>query len=173
MKLDTLGLPKYDVEDCMDLIYKGKLETLFKVYVEKNEETAQFNQSIKETGDGQQLKFYEPLDIDLKEFDTLLQSEWFMPNSYKNIDIEKYIHSLCPDTDIAKQRVKEELAKFKELGHMNLLKFLYFLVNFMRENKMVWGVGRGSSVASYVLYLLGVHKIDSIQYRLDWQEFIR
>lgn len=173
MKIDSLGLPKYLVEDCMDLLYKGKLDTLFKVYVEKNSDTEQFNQSIKETGDGQQLKFYEPLDIDIKEFDSLLQSEWFMPNSYKQFDVEKYILNVCPDNDQSKQRVSEEMNKFKELGYMNLLKFLHFLVTFMRENKIVWGVGRGSSVASYVLYLLGIHKIDSIQYRLDWQEFIR
>jgi len=141
--------------------------------VEKNSETEQFNQSIKETGDGQMLKFYEPLDIDLKDFDNLLQSEWFMPNSYKQFDIEKFLMAQCPDNAEAKTRVTEELDKFKELGHMNLLKFLHFLVTFMKENKIVWGVGRGSSVASYVLYLLGIHKIDSIQYRLDWKEFIR
>ena len=173
MKLDTLGLPKYDVDDCMDLIYKGKLDTLFKVYVEKNPETEQFNQSVKETGNGQNLKFYEPLDIGIEEFDQLLQSEWFMPNSYKQFDIEKYLTSVCPNTTEARQRVSEELEKFKQLGYMDLLKFLHFLVNFMKEQNIVWGVGRGSSVASYVLYLLGVHKIDSIQYRLDWQEFIR
>lgn len=173
MKIDTLGLPKYGVEDCMDLIYKGKLDTLFKVYVEKNSETEQFNQSIKETGDGQMLKFYEPLDISLEDFDSLLQSEWFMPNSYKQFDIEKFLITQCPNNPEAKTRVTEELNKFKELGHLNLLKFLHFLVTFMKENKIVWGVGRGSSVASYVLYLLGIHKIDSIQYRLDWQEFIR
>ena len=173
MKIDTLGLPKYGVEDCMDLIYKGKLDTLFKVYVEKNSETEQFNLSIKETGDGQMLKFYEPLDISLKDFDNLLQSEWFMPNSYKQFDIEKFLIAQCTDKPEAKTRVIEELNKFKELGHLNLLKFLHFLVTFMKENKIVWGVGRGSSVASYVLYLLGIHKIDSIQYRLDWKEFIR
>ena len=35
------------------------------------------------------------------------------------------------------------------------------------------GVGRGSSVASYILYLIGVHRIDSIKYNLDWKEFLR
>ena len=59
------------------------------------------------------------------------------------------------------------------MGFENLLKFPYFLVTFMRDNKIVWGIGRGSSVASYVLFLLGVHKVDSIQYDLDWQEFLR
>lgn len=173
MKIDALGLPKYGIEDCMDLIYKGKLDTLFKVYVEKNSESEQFNQSIKETGDGQQLKFYEPLDIDLNDFDNLLQSEWFMPNSYKNFDIEQYIESICPDNADAKTRIKEELDAFKSKNMITVLKFMHFLVSYMRENEMVWGVGRGSSVASYVLFLLGVHKVDSIQYGLDWREFIR
>ena len=80
---------------------------------------------------------------------------------------------MCPKNEISQSRLKNELDKFKELGYMDLLKFLHFLVTFMRENSIVWGVGRGSSVASYVLFLLGVHKIDSIQYQLDWKEFLR
>jgi len=55
----------------------------------------------------------------------------------------------------------------------NLLRYMIYLVDFMRENNIVWGVGRGSSVASYVLYLIGVHRINSIQYGLDWHEFLR
>jgi DNA polymerase III alpha subunit len=43
----------------------------------------------------------------------------------------------------------------------------------MRKENIVWGVGRGSSVASYVLYLIGVHKIDSLYYNLDVEEFLR
>ena len=56
---------------------------------------------------------------------------------------------------------------------INLLRYMIYLVDFMRENGIVWGVGRGSSVASYVLYLIGVHKIDSIKFGLDWREFLR
>ena len=43
----------------------------------------------------------------------------------------------------------------------------------MKQNNLIWGVGRGSSVASYVLYLLGVHRIDSLHYNLDIAEFLR
>jgi DNA polymerase III alpha subunit len=43
----------------------------------------------------------------------------------------------------------------------------------MQANRMIWGVGRGSSVASNVLYLLGVHRIDSMFYELDSREFLR
>ena len=48
MQIDSLGLPKYGTQDLMDLVYKGKLDTLFKVYAEKNEETTQFNSAVKE-----------------------------------------------------------------------------------------------------------------------------
>ena len=43
----------------------------------------------------------------------------------------------------------------------------------MRENHVIWGVGRGSSVSSYVLYKLGIHRIDSMFYDLDVEEFLR
>jgi len=43
----------------------------------------------------------------------------------------------------------------------------------MQENKVIWGVGRGSSVASYVLYLIGVHRVNSMYYNLDVGEFLR
>ena len=56
---------------------------------------------------------------------------------------------------------------------MDLLRYMIYLVDFMRKENIVWGVGRGSSVASYVLYLIGIHKVDSIQYGLDYKEFLR
>ena len=49
---------------------------------------------------------------------------------------------------------------------------MVYLVDYMRDNNILWGVGRGSS-ASYVLYLIGIHKINSIQFGLDWREFLR
>ena len=108
MQIDSLGLPKYGTDDLMDLIYKGKLDTLFKVYTEDNEDTKQFNHAVKDTGTGQALKFYEKMDISLEEFDSLLQNEWFMPNSYKQFDMEKYLEQVCPDNDVSKQRLKDE-----------------------------------------------------------------
>jgi DNA polymerase III alpha subunit len=62
---------------------------------------------------------------------------------------------------------------FQERNMFDLLRFLVYIVDVMREHDIVWGVGRGSSVASYVLYLIGIHKIDSIFYDLDIEEFLR
>jgi DNA polymerase III alpha subunit len=56
---------------------------------------------------------------------------------------------------------------------MDMLFFIKYLVDTLRKNKIIWGVGRGSSVASYVLYLIGVHKVDSIKYNLPIEEFFK
>ena len=118
------------------------------------------------------LQKYIPLDVDEKTFDGVCQSEWFMPDEYKALDVQNWVLNKCTtDKEIA--RCAEELIEFKKRDMNNLLRYMIYLVDFMRENNIVWGVGRGSSVASYVLYLIGVHKIDSIQYGLDWHEFLR
>jgi DNA polymerase III alpha subunit len=82
------------------------------------------------------------------------------------------LYDLCA-TDEQKDRVNEELELFIQHGMLDLLFYLKYLVDTMRSNNIVWGVGRGSSVASYVLYLLGVHKVDSIKYGLDIREFLK
>ena len=54
-----------------------------------------------------------------------------------------------------------------------MLRYLRYLVDTLRANGIVWGVGRGSSVASFVLYKIGVHRINSIEHDLDFNEFMR
>jgi len=95
-----------------------------------------------------------------------------MPDSYKNMDIYSYVEQMCSTTEEI-QRVDEEFMAYEEKKLLDVLRYMVYLVDFMRENNIVWGVGRGSSVASYVLYLIGVHRINSIQYDLDWREFLR
>ena len=112
------------------------------------------------------------LDIDITEFHKTNQEDWNMPEKYKDMDIAKYILDLCR-TDAELQRVGKELLLYQERGMFKLLSFLVYLVDTMRDNKVVWGVGRGSSVASYILYLIGIHKIDSLYYDLDIDEFLR
>ena len=88
------------------------------------------------------------------------------------MDIAKWVLDKCTTQDQL-QRVGAELLEFQRRDMMLLLKWMKYFVDTCRTNKVVWGVGRGSSVASYVLYLIGVHRIDSMKYNLDWQEFLR
>ena len=77
------------------------------------------------------------------------------------------------DNAATSQRVDMELNLYKERGLIPILQVLVYVVDTLRKNSLVWGVGRGSSVASYVLYLIGIHKIDSLKYNLDIREFLK
>jgi hypothetical protein len=95
-----------------------------------------------------------------------------MPDKYRDLDIAQWVLDQC-QTDAELQRVGEELLLYQERDLFNLLRYLKYAVDTFRANNIVWGLGRGSSVASYVLYLIGVHKINSIYYDLDIEEFLR
>jgi DNA polymerase III alpha subunit len=171
MKTDTLGIPRFTNKDLIDMIYSGHADKMHVVLCDANDDVDKFNVAMEEQG-FDKLQKYIPLDVDQKTFDGALQSEWFMPDEYKELSVSAHVLDRCT-TDAQRQRVEEELTAFNERGLVPLLQYMIYLVDFMRENDIVWGVGRGSSVASYVLYLIGVHRIDSIKYDLDWREFLR
>lgn len=102
----------------------------------------------------------------------VLNKIWFIPDEYKEFDIETFLFERCT-TDEQKERVQQELELYKEHDLIRILQLLKYLVDYMRQHDIVWGVGRGSSVSSYCLYLLGVHKIDSIRYNLSIEEFLK
>lgn len=110
--------------------------------------------------------------LSLEEFDDVNQSQWQMPQEYYEIDIAKWVLDQCK-TEEELQRAGEELLKFHDRGMFPLLQYLKYLVDTMRRNNIVWGVGRGSSVASYVLYLIGIHRINSLYYQLSVDEFLK
>ena len=110
--------------------------------------------------------------------------EWTIPKEYKVLDIEEVIAErffwesknsrLTHDEHNARlDRIRQELQLYENLGLIDVLRTLIYLINTLYENNVVWGVGRGSSVASYILYLIGVHDVDSVKYDLDITEFLR
>ncbi len=174
MKTDTLGIPRFTNKDLINMIYTGHADKVHVVLCDANDDVDKFNSAMEEQG-LDKLQKYIPLDVDQKTFDGVCQGEWFMPNEYKDINVYEYVlgkaETPCPKH--VQDRIWQELDAFRDRGMKDLLRYMIYLVDFMRENDIVWGVGRGSSVASYVLYLIGVHRIDSIKYNLDWREFLR
>jgi DNA polymerase III alpha subunit len=98
--------------------------------------------------------------------------QWNMPEEYQNLDLDMYFATRITRSEQV-SRVAEELALFRENGLETMLKFMIYMVKVMQENSIVWGVGRGSSVSSYLLYLIGLHSVDSLKYNLDIKEFIK
>lgn len=98
---------------------------------------------------------------------------WNMPDRYLTLDVRTYIESKHRLNNEQWARVQLELAEFEQRNLTDLLRFLVYFVDTLRTNNVVYGVGRGSSIASYVLYLLGVHRIDSYKFNLDIKEFLK
>jgi DNA polymerase III alpha subunit len=163
---DKFGNPIYQDKDIIDLIYKDL--AVNDVIVEPSENIAKF----EEHSDVKLKKFDASIEsISVEEFDNICQQDWFVPEDYKNLDIEGYLVHVCPKENY--QRLIDELEEYRARNLLPLLRVLKYLVDTLRKNNVLWGVGRGSSVASYVLYLLEVHRIDSVKYNLDWREFLR
>jgi len=176
MNYDEYGVAHCSTKDLIDLLYKNpdlKIENFLV------DDPDQYNKSIRQLhSELPKLKKYAEYFADrdpfvsVEEFDKHNQNTWFMPDEYKIMDIAEHIISLCK-TDSELSRVQDELLMFQERNLFDLLRFLKYLVDTMRTHNIVWGVGRGSSVASYVLFLIGVHKINSLLYDLDIKEFLK
>ena len=69
-----------------------------------------------------------------------------IPQHYKDLDVEEFVYAKL---------------------------LVIYIVDAFKKHNLVRGVGRGSSVASYVLYLLGAHKVDSHKYSLNIREFLK
>ena len=170
MKYDQYGQTYTTSDELCDLLYKNpNLDiSLFQI-----EDSIEYNRSVAELhAELDLLDSYHNIDMSVEEFDRVLQRNWRMPKEYKELDIAEYVLGLCKE-EHELQRVGEELILYQERNLFDLLRYLKYLVDTLRKNNIVWGVGRGSSVASYVLFLIGVHKIDALYYQLDIEEFLK
>ena len=170
MKYDQYGQAYTTSSELCDLLYKNPALDISRFQVE---DSLEYNRSVAELyAELDLLDSYQTINQTVEEFDQTLQNNWHMPQEYKNMDIAEYVLGLCRE-DHELQRVAQELLLYQERDLFDLLRYLKYLVDTLRQNNIVWGVGRGSSVASYVLFLIGVHKIDSLYYNLDIDEFLK
>jgi hypothetical protein len=168
---DQYGRVIYNRHDLYEMLYNGEDISNIKS-VDWHEDFEKYNEAnTSNYVNIPTVTAIEPLTGEIEDFDNQLQKVWFIPEEYKNLNITDYILKLSPIEN--HPRCIEELEEFRKRDMLPLLQYMVYLVNFMRENDIVWGVGRGSSVASYVLYIIGVHRINSIYYELDWREFLR
>jgi DNA polymerase III alpha subunit len=169
MRIDQYGQQIYNENDICDLLLRDPTRNIENMLVEKQ---IYFDDMFVDTNNLPKLVEYTTNKLTVQEFDESNQNNWHMPIEYKNLDIAKYILDQCK-TEHELQRAGSELLLFQERGMFVLLQYLKYLVDTMRKHNIVWGVGRGSSVASYVLFLLGVHRINSLYYDLPIEEFLK
>lgn len=169
MRLDKYSNPIFNETDLFEALYKGyQFSVEDTMLVERTDAVKQLEQQIG-------FKFLDPYEthFEISDYDAACQSNWHMPDEYKTLDIKQWVREQSPPWDPQSTRVEEELAEFESRNMLDLLRWLKYFVDTSTNSGVLWGVGRGSSVASYVLYLIGVHSIDPIKYNLDWREFLR
>ena len=171
MKYNSYGQAYTTQDELCELLYKNPKLDLSRFNVE---DPGSYNQAVRELyAELPVLTQFDPIHtLTVEEFDQRQQNNWHMPEQYKQLDIAKWVLEQC-STDAELQRCGHELLLFQARNLLTLLQYLKYLVDTLRTNKIVWGVGRGSSVSSYVLYKIGVHKIDSLYYDLDPAEFLK
>lgn len=168
MRTDIYGQQIYNEMELCLLYLQDPNRTIKRALVEND---IKFDE-VLQLENAPELIQYNKLDITVEQFDNQMQSNWLMPEQYKTMDIAQYVLNQCQG-EAELQRAGEELLLFQERDMFVLLRYLKYLVDTMRENNIVWGVGRGSSVASFVLFLLGIHRINSLYYDLSIDEFLK
>lgn len=142
-----------------------------KLYVEHlNDEIIQYNKNVI---DDERIIIKQHLDS--------LDKSWNIPEHYLTIDVKQYIFDKFIEISdglseielsLRYKRIKYELSVYRKLELFDLLRTMIYIMDVFKEKNVVYGVGRGSSVASYILHLLDVHDIDSVKYNLDFNEFL-
>jgi len=172
MRTDNAGRVVLNTNDCIELLYNDKFKDNLLIDIDSDVDLYNKYTYIMNVG----YPLLEQVgDIDnIDEFDKLNQKTWFMPEEYKKLDIAYVLIEKARKKPLTYHRLRTEaeLTIYEKRGLLDLLRFLMYLVDVMRNSNIVWGVGRGSSVASYVLFLIGTHKVDSIKYKLNFNEFL-
>jgi DNA polymerase III alpha subunit len=172
VKSNQYGQVAVSEQEAFTALLERKIPNLEGVYLEDKNCIEQYNQARSVNADKiPRLNLLEELELSIEEFDKINQKEWFMPENYCP-NLVEWLFEQCQNHQ-QNIRVNEELELFIQYDMMDLLHYIKYLVDTMRQHNIVWGVGRGSSVASYVLFLIGAHKVDSLKYNLDIREFLK
>lgn len=173
--IDKDGNVVYYANAIMELLYRNTVPTDILIYPTNDVDVELFNKWSYKNFDDKYIKLPERLKTPDER-----KNNWFYPSNYGEIDLNKYFLDLLEkeSLDISKkmlyiERVDREVKLYKEKNMEKFLRFCIYFSDVMREKNFVVGIGRGSSCASYLLYLLRVHLVDSVKYSLDIKEFLK
>lgn len=160
MIISERGVSLYNDNEAFELLFKGF--SISSIGLENNH----FNELAKKFDKLSE----QSLNVDSCPTVEERAKQWLV--DLPNIEVRSYLINLCID-DIEKDRINLEMDLYEERGLIDILKLMIFLVDYFRINKIVWGIGRGSSCSSFVLFKIGVHKINSIRYGLEIKDFLK
>jgi DNA polymerase III alpha subunit len=168
-KINETGDCIFTEQDAIDILYNDPNFDISKLFFD---DIKKYNDSLNKTKLDLPNISTIPERPNIDDFDTANINNWFMPKKYTEINVLQWLLDKC-QTDEEKIRVQAEYDLYEKKKFIKVLQFLIYFVDTLRANNIVWGVGRGSSVSSFCLFLIGVHKINPLLYNLDYTEFLR
>ena len=170
LKLDDYGRPVINSEQFVELLLQGK--SVDRLLVDYEDTDIQLYITHQRDLLNKSTNFQTPENKEFEEFHLSRADSWLIPEQFRTLDVKQWLLDKCKG-ELEQQRVEEEFVLFNERGLIDLLRFFIFLVSHLRSKNFLWGVGRGSSVSSYILYLIGIHRVDSLKYNLSIKEFLK
>jgi DNA polymerase III alpha subunit len=170
VRIDEYGRSIASAEELFSLILQKEFSE--QLLAEDDEDTALYNEQCRKHDRENMILTTPEFLCDPMEYHRIRSSDWLIPTEYQAIDLREYLYGLC-ETEAQVERVMQEMDLYEQRELTDVLRLLIYLVDNFRSNKIVWGVGRGSSVASFVLFLIGIHKIDPLRFGLEISEFLR
>lgn len=139
-----------------------------------DEDVRRFNEMVAEA-DRIRQETVEPVSLSMV---------WQLPEQYKNLNLDEYVARAFGDRcqelykkyspeqyDQAILRIADELQEIEARGMVEFMRTVIYILDTFKRKNVVWGVGRGSSCASYVLFVLGLHAVDCILLDVPMSEF--
>lgn len=160
-------------EDVADVLLRGVQPTSLRV-THLNEDVQAFNANVPEL-DRIRVSEEEPVQLNFS---------WNLPEKYKTLILaeevgrvldarseELYGKYTSKQWDEMLTRITDELHEIETRGMTDFFRTVIYILDVFREKGVVWGVGRGSSCACYILFLFNLHSVDPIIYDIPPDEF--
>lgn len=170
MRTNTLHQTIVNENDFIDVLYRGN--SISSIIVSDTAWISQYTHFCTLFEIDNSIQWNTESNVSENEYIDACLNNWHLPAEYEAFDIYSFLVEQCT-TPEQTNRVLLEWNEFKKRNMITVLKFLKYFVDTLENNNVLWGVGRGSSVASYILYLLKVHRVDSLKYELDIKEFLK
>ena len=105
MKRDQFGQVSFDINEVAEMLYANPDVDFANLQVQ---DPNLYNASVaRYFNELPALKEYRPLTVDIEEFDRINQSQWYMPEEYRELDIAEWALAQCQSQEQLQRAGKE------------------------------------------------------------------
>lgn len=171
-KINAYGEITLDEDEIIDAMLSGTDVT--NVFIDDDAAYSKFERSASKvyTENLPLIKPYRKKDTEPERHLHRRSLNWKIPSEYVYMDIVEFLIKQCT-TDEEIQRVEHEVVEFNKRDELDVLRVMKYIVDMFREHNVVWGVGRGSSVSCFCLYLIGINKINPLKYGIPCTDYFK